>query len=333
MKILVTGAAGYVGSHCLAGLLNDGHGAVVFDNLSTGHRRAVDDRAELIEGDLSNADLLNQVFERGAFDAVMHFAASAEVGESVTDPLGYYRNNMANTLTLLEAMQKHGVKRLVFSSTCATYGEPDCVPITEDMPQDPINPYGRTKLAIEWMLRDCATAWGLGATALRYFNASGASSDGSIGEHHHPESHLIPLVLQVALGQRESIKIFGEDYPTPDGTCIRDYIHVEDLADVHRIAIEKQPEGEFHCYNVGTGEGVSVKEVIDACREVTGHAIPAVPTPRRPGDPPQLYADPSKIRSAFNWTPKYMDIRNTVETAWNWHKSHPQGYADRERES
>ncbi len=326
MRVFVTGAAGYVGSHCLRGLLDDGHEAVVYDHLSTGHRGAVDERAELIEGDLADATLLRATLERGHFDAVMHFAASAEVGESVHDPLHYYRNNVANTLSLLEAMREFAIRRLVFSSTCATYGVPPTVPITEEMPQAPINPYGRTKLAIEWMLRDCATAWGLGSTALRYFNAAGAAADGTIGEHHDPESHLIPLVLQVALGQRDAIKIFGVDYPTPDGSCVRDYIHVEDLATVHRLAIESQSEGQFRYYNVGTGEGVSVKETIEASREVTGHAIPALPTARREGDPPQLYADPTKLMTELGWKPIYTDIRRTVETAWAWHQSHPSGF-------
>lgn len=328
MKILVTGGAGYVGSHCIRTLCDVDHEVVVFDNLTLGHREAVDARAKLVVGDLSDVELLRSTLGTGSFDAVMHFAAFAEVGESVARPLDYYRNNVSNTVTLLDAMRESDVKKIVFSSTCATYGMPDSVPITEDMPQLPINPYGRTKLAIEWALRDCATAWGLGATALRYFNASGAAADGSIGEDHDPESHLIPLVLQVALGQRSVIKIFGTDYPTPDGTCIRDYIHVEDLATVHRRAIESQPPSTFHYYNVGTGSGVSVKEIIDAARDVTGHDIPAEPAPRREGDPPQLYADPKKIMAELGWQPAYNDIRRTVETAWNWHKNHPKGFAD-----
>lgn len=225
-------------------------------------------------------------------------------------------------------MRDHGVRRLVFSSTCATYGVPPGVPIVEDMPQVPINPYGRTKLAIEWALRDSAAAWGLGACALRYFNAAGAASDGAIGEDHHPESHLIPLVLQVALGQRPHIGIFGDDYPTPDGTCIRDYIHVEDLAAIHRIAIESQPPGLFRAYNVGTGVGCSVREVIDAARQVTGHPIPAVVSPRREGDPPQLFADPSKAKRELGWQAKFRDIRTVLQTAWRWHQAHPRGYRE-----
>jgi UDP-glucose-4-epimerase GalE len=256
----------------------------------------------------------------------MHFAAFAEVGESVQEPLLYYRNNVVNTVSLLEAMRAHGIKKLVFSSTCAIYGVPPAVPITEDMPHNPISPYGRTKLAIEWLLRDSATAWELGATALRYFNAAGAAPDGQLGEDHDPESHLIPRVLDVALGKADEIRVFGIDYPTPDGSCIRDYVHVSDLSSIHRIAIETQAEGQFRCYNVGTGQGVSVKEVIDAAREVTGHEIPAAPAPRREGDPPELYADPTLITTELGWQPEFTDIRRTVETAWNWHRTHPNGF-------
>ncbi len=326
MKIFVTGGAGYVGSHCVRALCDAKHTVTVLDNLSNGHRVAVDKRATFIVGDIGDTSYVDRILAEGKFDGVMHFAASLEVNESVREPLKYFRNNVVHSVSLLESMQRHGVKRMVFSSTCATYGVPPRMPITEDMPQNPINPYGHTKLAMEWAMRDSAPAWGLGATALRYFNASGASADGSIGEDHDPESHLIPLVLQVALGQRKDIKVFGTDYPTRDGTCIRDYIHVEDLAEVHRIAIETQPEGLFRYYNVGTGEGVSVKELIDVARSVTGHAIPAVESPRREGDPPELYADPAKIRKELGWKPKYMDIRSTLETAWNWHRTHPKGY-------
>lgn len=328
MKLFVTGGAGYVGSHCVRELCAAGHEVVVFDNLSNGHRAAVDRRATLIVGDLGDASYVDRILAEGRFDGVMHFAASLEVNESVREPLKYFRNNVVHSVSLLESMKRHGVKRLVFSSTCATYGVPPRTPITEDMPQNPINPYGHTKLAMEWAMRDSAPAWGLGATALRYFNASGAAADGSIGEDHDPESHLIPLVLQVALGRRKDIRIFGTDYPTRDGTCIRDYIHVEDLAEVHRLAIESQPEGEFRCYNVGTGEGVSVRELVEAARSVTGHAIPAVEAPRREGDPPELYADPSKIGRELGWQPRYMDIRQTLKTAWNWHRTHPEGYDD-----
>ncbi len=326
MKLLVTGGAGYVGSHCVRALCAAEHEVVVWDSLAlAGHREAVDPRAKLIDADLADTGLLDRTLADG-FDGVLHFAAYADVNESVREPLRYYRNNVMLTVGLLELMRKHEIRRFVFSSTCATYGVPRAVPITEDMPQHPISPYGRSKLAMEWAIRDCARAWELGGTALRYFNASGAAADASIGEDHTPETHLIPIVLQVALKKRDSVSVFGVDYPTRDGTCVRDYIHVEDLADVHRIAIETQPAGKFRYYNVGTGEGVSVKEVIEACRDVTGCEIPTVPSPRREGDPPELYADPGKIMKEFGWQPKFTDIRRTVESAWNWHRTHPDGF-------
>lgn len=328
MKILVTGGAGYVGSHCVRGLCDGGHSVVVYDNLrSGGHEEAVDKRAALIVGDLGDTSLVDRTLAKGRFDAVMHFAAHLDVNESVRKPLRYYRNNVINSVSLLELMHAHGVKKIVFSSSCATYGVPQAVPITEDMPQSPINPYGRTKLAIEWAISDSVSAWGLGAAALRYFNASGAAADGTLGEDRDPEYHLIPVVLQVALGRRDDIKIFGLDYPTRDGSCVRDYVHVEDLASVHRMAIESQQEGEFRYYNVGTGLGVSVKELIEAARDVTGHDIPASPAPRREGDPPELYADPTKAMTELGWQPKYTNIHRIVETAWNWHRAHPRGYA------
>jgi UDP-glucose 4-epimerase len=269
--------------------------------------------------------LLSRLFESG-FDGVMHFAALAEVSESVQEPLRYYQANVTNSIALLEAMGEAGVRRMVFSSSCAVYGVPPAVPMTEDMPTAPISPYGRTKLLVEWALADCARAWGLGATALRYFNAAGAASDGSIGEDHEPESHLIPRVLQVALGQRPSIDIFGTDYDTPDGMCIRDYVHVEDLAAAHRRAIETQREGEFCFYNLGTGAGASVREVVESARAVTGHAIPVNEGPRREGDPPALFADASKARRDLGWTPRFTQIGEVVASAWGWHRSHPSGY-------
>ncbi|MCP4251331.1 MAG: UDP-glucose 4-epimerase GalE [bacterium] len=328
MKVLVTGGAGYVGSHCVRGLCDAGHEVVVLDDLSTGHRGALDDRAAFIQGDLGNQDVLDTALTGRGVDAFMHFAASLEVGESVKEPLKYYRNNVVKTTGLLEAMKRAGIVRLVFSSTCATYGIPPSVPISEDMPQNAINPYGHTKLAMEWAMRDCATAWDLGACALRYFNAAGAAADGTLGEDHDPEPHLIPIVLQVAAGQRERVSIFGVDYPTPDGSAVRDYIHVEDLAEIHRLVLESQEPGVFRCYNVGTGVGNSVKQVIDAAREVTGHDIPALPSPRREGDPPELYADPTKAKTELGWKPKYTDITDTVRTAWQWHQSHPDGFGD-----
>lgn len=329
MRILVTGGAGYVGSHCLRALCDGGHDAVVLDNLKNGHREAVDSRARLIEGDLADASLLDRVFGQGRFDAVMHFAALAEVGESVRDPLRYYQNNVVNSIALLGAVRRYEVGRFIFSSSCAVYGVPVRVPITEDNPKSPINPYGRTKLAMEWLLEDAAAGWGLGATALRYFNAAGASADGRIGEDHEPESHLIPRVLKVALGQVEQITIFGDDYPTRDGTCIRDYIHVEDLASIHRLAVERQEPGRFEACNVGTGNGASVLEVIETARKVTGRPIRAQRADRRAGDPPELVADASALSRRFSWKPTHKEIASTIESAWRWHEAHPMGYRSR----
>ena len=327
MKILVTGGAGYVGSHCLRLLCDRGHEAVVVDNLVTGFRAAVDGRARFVEANVGDEAALSKLLAAEGFDGVMHFAASLDVAESVRDPLKYFRNNVANTAVLLTVMQRCGVQKLIFSSTCAIFGVPPRVPITEELPKNPINPYGQTKLAIEWMLEDCASAWGLGACALRYFNASGASSDATLGEHHEPEPHLIPIVLQVALGQREKVLIYGTDYPTPDGTCVRDYIHVEDLADAHLRALDGLRPGETRHYNVGTGRGSSVKEIVEAARRVSGQAIPAEPAARRPGDPPELYADPGRIKRELGWEPRYTDIDAIVASAWEWHRAHPKGYA------
>ncbi len=329
MKIFVVGGAGYVGSHCVRRLVAAGHEVTVYDNLSAGHRAAVDPKATFVEGDLGDPASLDGVFEEARFDAAMHFAAFLNVGESVNEPLKYWHNNVANTLNLLQCMAAHGVKRFIFSSSCAVYGEPEKLPIVEDLPKSPINPYGNTKLAVEWMLQHSAVAWGLGSVALRYFNASGAAADGRIGEDHDPEIHLIPLVLQVALGQRPNIKVFGTDYPTPDGTCIRDYIHVEDLGETHRLAVEGCQPGVVEAYNVGTGNGNSVREIIAAAREITGHAIPAAETPRRPGDPAALYADPTRLRQRYGWEPQYRDVKKTIETAWRWHHAHPRGYDDK----
>jgi UDP-glucose-4-epimerase GalE len=325
MRVLVTGGAGYIGSFTVRRLIARGHQVVVYDNLQAGHRAAVP--AEVLRiGDLSDADHLDHVLLTERIEAVVHFAANAYVGESVTDPAKYYRNNLLNSLTLLERVRRHQISRLVFSSTCATYGNPLKLPLTEDHPQLPVTPYGNTKLAFERMLADYASAYGIGYAALRYFNASGAAMDGTLGEHHDPETHLIPLVLQVALGQRSHICVFGTDYPTPDGTCVRDYVHVEDLADAHVRAIERITPGRGLIYNLGTGTGNSVREVIRTCEEVTGKPIAVQEGPRRAGDPPVLVAAADKIRTELGWQPKFADLRSIIETAWEWHRTHPTGY-------
>ena len=325
MKVLVTGGAGYVGSHAVRALLQAGHQVWVYDNLSCGHAASVPE-GELIVADLADQQRLEAELSDKRIDAVLHFAALALVGESVTNPAIYYQNNVVGTLKLLEAMRKTGVWRLVFSSTTATYGVPEQIPITEQERQDPINPYGFTKLVIEHAMADYATAYGMGYAALRYFNASGAASDSSIGEDHKPESHLIPLVLQVALGQREQIAIFGTDYPTPDGTCIRDYVHVEDLASAHVKALERLRIGSGLKLNLGTGHGQSVRQVIEACCKVSGVSIRVSEEDRRPGDPPELVADSTLAQKTLEWTPRYTDIESIVQTAWAWHSTHPAGF-------
>ncbi|MFK8114886.1 MAG: UDP-glucose 4-epimerase GalE [Rubripirellula sp.] len=326
MNVMVVGGAGYIGSHAVRLLLDAGHSVCVYDNLSRGHRQAVPE-GMLVEGDLSDRSKLVATLRDQKIDAVMHFAAFALVNESVNDPALYYRNNVIAALELLDAMREADVKKIVFSSTTATYGEPEIVPIPETTPQQPINPYGFTKLVIEQALADYAAAYGFAYAALRYFNAAGARPDGTIGEDHDPESHLIPIVLQVALGQRESITVFGDDYDTPDGTCVRDYIHIDDLGDAHLKAMDKLEPGKGLCVNLGTGKGTSVREIIDACREITGHAIPEVMGSRRAGDPPKLIADARLAKQLLGWEPKYMDVKSIVETAWAWHQSHPRGYA------
>jgi UDP-glucose-4-epimerase GalE len=330
MKVLLTGGAGYVGSHSAKLLRESGHDVWVYDNLVFGHRGAVP-KDRLIEGDLLDGARLSAAFREHGIDAVMHFAAFAYVGESVTDPAKYYHNNVVGTLSLLDAMRAAGVKKIVFSSTCATYGVPEKVPITEAEKQAPINPYGFTKLVIERALADYAHAYGFSYAALRYFNASGAAADGSIGEDHTPETHLIPLILEVALGQRKEILVYGNDYPTPDGTCIRDYIHVDDLATAHMAALERLQPGVELKLNLGTGAGASVMEVIEAARRVTGHEIPVRFVERRAGDPPALVADASLARKTLNWMPKYVGIEPIVASAWQWHKTHPHGYGDNHR--
>jgi UDP-glucose-4-epimerase GalE len=283
----------------------------------------------LIVADLAEGQRLDHVLVERRIEAVVHFAAFAFVGESVQQPAKYYQNNLVNALNLLEAARRHKVGRFVFSSTCATYGVPEKVPITEDTPQRPINPYGQTKLAFERALADYAAAYGLGYAALRYFNAAGASPDGGIGEDHEPETHLIPLALQAIQGTRPPLTVFGTDYPTPDGTCIRDYIHVDDLAEAHLLALEKIEPVKGMCLNLGTGRGHSVREVVRACEEVTGKPVPLREGPRRPGDPPALVAAADRANQVLGWRPRYTDLRPIVETAWNWHRTHPKGYGDR----
>ena len=328
MNVLVVGGAGYIGSHAVRKLTDAGHHVLVYDNLSRGHREAVPNGL-LIEGELTDTATLTRVLTEHGIEAVMHFAAFALVNESVNDPSLYYQNNVVATLSLLEAMRLADVKKFIFSSTTATYGEPDQVPISEDTPQRPINPYGFTKLVIEQALADYAEAYGMGYAALRYFNAAGAHPDGTIGEDHEPETHLIPIVLQVALGQRDSITIFGNDYQTSDGTCVRDYVHVNDLADAHLKALDKIRPSTGICLNLGTGRGTSVREIIDACREVTGHAIPEKIGQRREGDPSELVADASRAQDQLGWKPQYVDVRSIVETAWRWHQLHPNGYGSK----
>jgi len=323
--VLVTGGAGYIGSHACKALARAGYTPVAYDNLVYGHPWAVR-WGPLEEGDIADRKRLDAVLEQYRPSAVMHFAAYAYVGESVTDPGKYYRNNVAGTLTLLEAMRDHGVSRLIFSSTCATYGVPLEIPITEAHPQAPINPYGATKWMIERMLADFDTAHGLRSIALRYFNAAGADPDAETGEAHDPETHLIPLVLDAALGRRPEVTVFGDDYDTPDGTCIRDYIHVTDLADAHVLALRALEAGApSTAYNLGNGQGFSVREVIDRARQVTGRNIPVVIGPRRPGDPPRLVGDATRAMQDLGWQPRYADLDRILETAWAWHQAAPSG--------
>jgi len=329
VNTLVAGGAGYIGSHAVKQLIEAGHRVVVVDNLYRGHARAVDSRAAFYQLDLSETDALREVMQREAVEAVMHFAALAYVGESVEDPLSYYDKNTAGTISLLRAMVAAGVDRMVFSSTCATYGQPEEMPIRETTPQRPINPYGWSKWCVEQVLRDLGAARRQFAfVSLRYFNVAGAAADGSLGEDHDPETHLIPVVLQAALGRRPKVTIFGNDYPTPDGTCIRDYIHVEDLCAAHILAMEALEPGEGWFYNLGIGRGYSVQEVIDAARRVTAREIPVEIGPRRPGDPAVLFADATAIQRALGWRPKYTEIEPIIATAWNWFQQHPDGYDD-----
>jgi UDP-glucose 4-epimerase len=321
--ILVTGGAGYIGSHAVLALQQAGYGVVVLDNLVYGHRELVEEalKVELVVGDTSDRSLLSQLFATHDIGAVMHFAAYAYVGESVSTPAKYYRNNVLGTLTLLEAMLDADIKKFVFSSTCATYGVPKTVPIPEDHPQDPINPYGATKLMVERMLLDFDVAYDFRSVFFRYFNAAGADPEGRLGEDHDPETHLIPLVLQTALGKRDSVSVFGTDYPTPDGTCIRDYIHVTDLATAHVLGLEYLLNGgKTEVFNLGNGSGFSVKEVIETAEQVTGRKIKVVEGDRRPGDPPALVGSGEKARQVLGWQPQYADLTQILTHAWNWHQ-------------
>jgi UDP-glucose 4-epimerase len=323
MKILVIGGAGYIGSICAEVLLDQKHEVAILDNLSEGHRRAIDSRTEFIEGDLADREATVDTLVRLRPEAVMHFAANALVGESMQNPSKYFRNNIASGLNLLDAMIAAEVRRLVFSSTCATFGPPERVPIDEETPQRPINPYGESKLAFEKILRWYDAIHGLRFVSLRYFNAAGASE--KFGEDHRCETHLIPNVLKVALGEKKHVEIFGTDYETPDGTCIRDYIHIIDLAHAHILALDA-PASAF--YNLGTGGGSSVREVIASCRKITGQPIPVLEKPRRPGDPPRLIASSEKIKRELGWRPQFQTLDAIVDSAWKWHRKFPRGYED-----
>ena len=328
MRILVTGGAGYIGSVVTAELLKAGHEVIVFDNLSRGHRSALPEAATLVVGDVADRESLNLLFKSHVIDAVLHFAALIEVAESMKVPELYYRNNSAGTLTLLEAMLAAGVTKFVFSSTAALYGNPERTPIQEEDKLAPANPYGDSKFLVERVLGWMHEIHGLRYASLRYFNASGAACP-DLGEDHSPESHLIPLILKVALGQRPNISIFGTDYPTPDGCCVRDYIHVLDLASAHLLALAALSQSSRLIYNLGTGRGFSVREVIEVARGVTGHPIPAVECPRRPGDPSTLVASSEKIQKELGWKPSHSDLESIVSSAWEWHRRHPNGFEDK----
>jgi UDP-glucose 4-epimerase len=332
MNVLVVGGAGYIGSHCVRQLVAAGHRPVILDNFVYGHRAAVAPGIKLYEGNLGDEALVGRVLREEKIEIVMHFAAYCYVGESVTAPLKYYFNNVVAPLHLLNAMVDADVKKFVFSSTCATFGVPATLPIHETLPQAPINPYGQTKLDIENALKALATAQGLSFAAFRYFNAAGASEDGTIGEDHDPETHLIPVAIDVAVGKRPHLQLFGTDYPTPDGTCLRDYVHVDDLSRAHIAVFDRLAvPGAQHFYNLGTGRPTSNREVIRAVEKVTGRNVKVVESPRRPGDPPALFADSAKARQELGWQVRFPDIDSIVATAWKWHSTHPNGYADRGR--
>ena len=327
MKILVLGGAGYIGSHTVSELVDAGEDVVIADSLETGHIEAVNPKAKFYQGDIRDKKFIDSVFDNEKIDAVIHFAANSLVGESMTNPLKYYDNNLYGT-KVLQSMVEHDVKKIVFSSTAATYGEPESIPILESDRTEPTNPYGETKLSMEKMMKWTDVAHGVHYVALRYFNACGAHVSGEIGEAHNPETHLIPLILQVPNGQRESISIFGDDYDTKDGTCVRDYIHVTDLAQAHILAVKYLMDGgKSDVFNLGNGVGFTVKEVIETARKVTGHPIPAVVSPRRGGDPAKLIASSEKAKSILGWKPEHADLEEIIATAWKWHKNHPHGYA------
>lgn len=327
MAILVLGGAGYIGSHAVDQLINKGYDVVVVDNLLTGHKQAIHKEARFYEGDVRDKQFLQQVFEKENIEGVIHFAASSLVGESVEKPLMYFNNNVYGMQILLEVMHEYDVKHIVFSSTAATYGEPEETPIRETTPKNPKNSYGESKLMMEKMMKWCDNAYGMKYVALRYFNVAGAKADATIGEDHDPETHLVPIILQVALGQRKELAIFGDDYDTPDGTCIRDYVQVEDLIAAHILALEYLKAGnESNAFNLGSNHGYSVKEMLEAAREVTGKEIPAKIAPRRAGDPATLIAASDKAKEVLGWKPQYTDVKTIIQTAWDWHVSHPNGY-------
>lgn len=326
MKVLVSGGAGYIGSHTVKLLCAQGFETLVVDDLSTGHAAAVDPRARFLKGSIHDCDFLRDALSGHGVEGVIHFAASLSVGESVRDPLKYWDNNLSGTVQLLRAMRDCGTRRLVFSSTAATYGAPGTERISEACPQRPINPYGHSKLAMERAIQDCVHAHALGAVSLRYFNAAGAALDGSLGEDHRPEEHLIPVILEAALGKRSEVRVFGTDFPTPDGTCVRDFIHVDDLARAHVLALERLKPGSYDAFNVATGTGHSVRSVINAARRVTGAPIPSIDVARREGDPPVLVADPTRIKQTLGWSPEIPELERIIDSAWQWMKRHPQGY-------
>ena len=330
MAVLICGGAGYIGSHNVRAFSQKGEEVIVIDSLETGHRASVPEGIKFYHADIRDAEALDRVFSENQIEAVIHFCAYSLVGESMEKPLKYFDNNIGGMISLLEAMQKHEVKRIIFSSTAATYGEPKKVPILETDPTIPTNPYGESKLTMEKMMHWVSRLHGIGYVSLRYFNVAGAWHDGSIGEDHHPESHLVPLILQVPLGKRDHITIYGDDYPTQDGTCIRDYIHTEDLARAHILALEYlRNGGQSDIFNLGSGDGYSVMEMITAARKVTGHPIPAQVGTRRPGDPAKLVADSSKAQEILKWKPEITRMEDIIATAWKWHSSHPNGYNDR----